>query len=126
MPDVLVVEDEFALAEFVRRSLEREGLPYRLAQDGQQALVLAGAAWPGVVLLDLTLPGTLDGWQVWDALLACSVPRPLRVILFAAELDVADEAQARRRAAWAILRKPAARARLVELLRAALAESAHD
>ena len=125
MTYVLIVEDEFALGEFVRRLLEREGLPYRLAENGALALDLAEDGWPGVVLLDLTLPGSLDGWQVWDELRTRCGGKLLRVILFAAGLNSADEMEARRRAAWAILRKPVARARLVEAVRSALADEAH-
>ena len=122
MYDVLVVEDDFALGEFLRRLLEREGLPFRLAESGPRALGLAEEGWPGVVLLDMTLPGSLDGWQVWDGLRLRSGDRPLRVIVFAAGLTSADELEARRRSAWAILRKPVARTRLVEILRSALAD----
>ncbi len=123
MPDILVVEDDFALVEFVRRALGRDGIPFRLAQDGGEALHLAAERWPAAVLLDLTLPGALDGWQVWDALLAQAGRQTLRVILFAAELDSHDRQQARHRAAWAVLRKPVSRAQLVDRLRQALAES---
>ncbi len=126
MPDVLVVEDEFALCEFLTHALRREMLPFRLAQSGQEALDLAAELWPGVVLLDLTLPGMLDGWQVWDTLRERADQRSLRVILFAAELDSAAEWQARRRSVWAILRKPVSRARLVERVRGALAEVEAD
>ena len=65
MPDILVVEDEFALGEFVRRALDREGIRHRLAQNGAEALSLAVEQWPAAVLLDLTLPGALDGWQIF-------------------------------------------------------------
>ena len=77
-------------------------------------------------LLDLTLPGALDGWQVWDALMARADGRRLRVILFAAELDSQDRAQARHRSVWAVLRKPVARARLIEHVRRALMKTAAD
>ena len=127
MPDLLVVEDDFALGEFVRQALGRDGVPFRLAQDGQQAVELAGECWPAVVLLDLTLPGALDGWQVWDRLLAQAHGQTLRVILFAAELDSQDRQQAHQRSAWAVLRKPVSRAQLVDHVRRALAEAAlHD
>ena len=33
MPDVLVVEDEFALCEFLTHALRREMLPFRLAHS---------------------------------------------------------------------------------------------
>jgi CheY-like chemotaxis protein len=124
MPDVLVVEDDFALGEFVRRALGRDGIPFRLAQDGDEALNQAAQRWPAAVLLDLTLPGALDGWQVWDALLARAGGQALRVILFAAELDSHDRQQARQRSAWAVLRKPVSRSQLVDRVRQALAESA--
>jgi CheY-like chemotaxis protein len=126
MPDVLIVEDEFALCEFLTYALRREMLPFRLAQSGQEALDLAAELWPSVVLLDLSLPGMLDGWQVWDTLQERADQRPLRVILFAAELGFAAEWQARQRSVWAILRKPVSRSRLVERLRAALAEVEAD
>ena len=51
MPDVLVVEDEFALCEFLTHVLRREMLPFRLAQSGREALDLAAELWPSVVLL---------------------------------------------------------------------------
>ena len=124
MTDVLVVEDNFALGEFIRQSLRRGGVPYRLAQDGQQALGLADEEWPGVVLLDLTLPGTLDGWQLWDELLARSNGRRLRVILFAAVLEDVDLQQAHLRGTWAILRKPVTRARLTQVVREVLGTAA--
>jgi DNA-binding response OmpR family regulator len=127
MPDLLVVEDDFALGEFVCQALGREAIPFRLAQDGELALALAAERWPDVVLLDLTLPGALDGWQVWDSLLAVAGGLGLRVILFAAELDSHDQHQARQRSAWAILRKPVSRAQLVSYVRRALWETAsHD
>ena len=126
MYDVLVVEDDFALGEFLRRLLEREGLPFRLAESGPQALGLAEEGWPGVVLLDMTLPGSLDGWQVWDGLRLRCGDQTLRVIVFAAGLNSADLLEARRRSAWAILRKPVARTRLVELLRSALSDQGYD
>ena len=126
MHDVLVIEDEFALAEFLSRLLEREGLPFRLAGSGLQALGLAEESWPGVVLLDMTLPGSLDGWQVWDGLNIRCGGRPLRVILFAAGLNRADEMEARKRSAWAVLRKPVDRGRLVAAIRGALTDEAHD
>ena len=120
MSDVLIVDDEPGVREFLRHALAGAGLPCRAAASGSQALSLARSAWPAVVMLDLTLPGRLDGWATWEALDELAAGRPLRVLVFAAELDSQDRARAVERGAWRVLRKPVARGPLVEALRQAL------
>src|SRR6266849_9618540 len=60
---VLVVDDEPTIAEVVARYLDRAGYEARIAGDGPQALELAGAQRPDLVVLDLMLPG-MDGLEV--------------------------------------------------------------
>lgn len=59
----LVVDDEEDLARLVGDYLDREGFATEVALDGEQALALARAASPDVVILDLMLPG-IDGVEV--------------------------------------------------------------
>lgn len=63
MTEVLIVEDESALAEPLAFLLEREGFQVRLAADGQEALAEFSKAEPDIVLLDLMLPG-MSGTEV--------------------------------------------------------------
>jgi len=60
---VLVVEDEPALADVVRRYLDRAGHLARTVRTGPEALEAAASLEPDVVVLDLGLPG-LDGLEV--------------------------------------------------------------
>jgi DNA-binding response OmpR family regulator len=60
---VLVVDDEPVLADTIRYNLRREGYEVQVAGDGQEALRIAQAAAPDLVVLDLMLPG-LDGLEV--------------------------------------------------------------
>src|SRR5213078_2832765 len=60
---VLVVEDEAAIAEAVRARLASEGYRVLVAGDGPNALGIAGAEHPDLVVLDLMLPG-MDGLEV--------------------------------------------------------------
>ncbi|MEW6058548.1 MAG: response regulator transcription factor [Actinomycetota bacterium] len=60
---VLVVDDEEAIAEAVRARLESEGYTVTVAGDGPQAIELASATHPDLVVLDLMLPG-MDGLEV--------------------------------------------------------------
>src|SRR5215211_985131 len=60
---VLVVDDEPVLVDTIRYSLGREGFDVQVASDGHEALRLARAVPPDLMVLDLMLPG-LDGLEV--------------------------------------------------------------
>ena len=60
---ILVVEDDEAIADVLRRTLRQEGHEVRSSPDGLQALVAAEEFVPDVVILDLGLPD-LDGVEV--------------------------------------------------------------
>ena len=62
-PRVLVVEDDDAIAQVLKRSLRMEGYEVRVAEDGIMALDQAHGFLPDLVILDLGLPG-LDGLEV--------------------------------------------------------------
>jgi two-component system response regulator MprA len=61
---ILVVDDERAVRDSLRRALELEGYEIELAGDGREALYrLDGEAQPDAVILDVLMPG-LDGLEV--------------------------------------------------------------
>ncbi|MCK6210310.1 response regulator transcription factor [Georgenia sp. EYE_87] len=63
---VLVVDDETPLAQVVASYLRRDGFDVRVTGDGRAAIELAREWEPGVIVLDLGLPGT-DGIEVCRA-----------------------------------------------------------
>ena len=63
MPRVLVVDDDLTVAEVVLGYLRRDGFEAAHAADGLEALRIAAAAPPDLVVLDLMLPG-IDGLEV--------------------------------------------------------------
>jgi DNA-binding response OmpR family regulator len=64
---ILLVEDDEAIAAFVATALEREGYSVTCVRTGQEALSYMRHAVPDLVLLDLMLPGDVDGLQVCQA-----------------------------------------------------------
>jgi two-component system, OmpR family, response regulator MprA len=62
---ILVVDDERAVRESLRRALELEGYEVQLAEDGAQAIERLGAGngQPDAVVLDVLMPG-IDGIDV--------------------------------------------------------------
>jgi two-component system response regulator MprA len=60
---VLVVDDDRAVREALRRTLALAGYEVQLAEDGEQALERIAQSVPEAVVLDVGLPG-LDGLEV--------------------------------------------------------------
>ena len=63
MASILVVEDEGALNDLIRKELQSEGHDVRQAHDGPTALSMVRTQTPQLVILDWMLPG-LDGLSV--------------------------------------------------------------
>ncbi|MDX6638538.1 MAG: two-component system, OmpR family, response regulator MprA [Solirubrobacterales bacterium] len=82
---VLVVEDDEAIADVLRRTLRQEGHEVRSAADGVEALAVAEEFVPDLVILDLGLP-KLDGVEVLERLRAES-DVPILILTARSELD---------------------------------------
>ncbi|HRF46249.1 MAG TPA: response regulator [Anaerolineales bacterium] len=105
MPDVLIVDDDAGVRQFLKAALARLGLPFRVAVNGARALEAARAKWPTVVLLDLGLPDA-DGWGVWDQLRREADGRPLRVVVLSGDAGSDIDSGVRARDGLGVLRKP--------------------
>ena len=64
---ILVVDDDRAVRDALRRALTLAGYEVQLAEDGEQALELVVQAVPDAVVLDVGMPG-IDGLEVCRAL----------------------------------------------------------
>lgn len=83
---ILVVDDEERLRELLRGYLAQAGFGVLLAADGVQALDVARARRPDLLVLDLNLPG-LDGLEVCRQLRAFSDAYVLMLTARAEEID---------------------------------------
>jgi DNA-binding response OmpR family regulator len=83
---VMVIEDDPTIAEVVCRYLQRDGFDVESVPDGLQAVALATARPPDLMILDLMLPG-LDGLEVFRRVRTVS---PTPVIMLTARGDEGD------------------------------------
>lgn len=116
---ILVVEDDLSVAEVVGRYLEREGFAVERASDGGQALGLAVAAMPDLVVLDLSLPG-VDGLEVLRRLRALA---PVPVVILTARGEESDRVEGFELGADDYVVKPFSARELVARVRAVLRRS---
>jgi DNA-binding response OmpR family regulator len=113
---VLVVEDDEAIADVLRRSLRAEGHEVQSAGDGAEALSAAERFSPDLVVLDLGLP-RLDGIEVLKRIRADSdVP----VLILTARTETEDRVEGLDSGADDYLPKPFERAELLARIRALL------
>jgi CheY-like chemotaxis protein len=76
---VLVVDDYPDTVDTVAVLLSADGHDVRTARSGADALALLDAWQPDVAVLDLLLPGSLDGFALAEKLCELSRRRPLLV-----------------------------------------------
>lgn len=84
---ILVVEDEERIRQFLQRGLSFEGYRVDVAQDGTTGLDLARENPPDLVLLDVMLPGDIDGLEVCRRLREVS---DLPILMLTAKESVED------------------------------------
>lgn len=61
---ILLVEDDLQLVDMYSRKFQFEGFETRVAEDGTKAIELLGEFKPDVALLDIMMPGDVDGLGV--------------------------------------------------------------
>jgi len=86
---ILVVEDEQDIQELIRYNLTKEGYRVTVVATGEEALWAVHGDPPGLVLLDLMLPG-IDGLEVARQLKSDPTTRGVPLIILTAKGDEAD------------------------------------
>jgi len=116
-PHVLVVDDDRAVRESLRRSLEFNGYTVSLAADGAEALAGISGINPDAVVMDVMMP-RLDGIETTRALR--SVGNHVPILVLTARDAVGDRVEGLDAGADDYLTKPFALDELLARLRALL------
>jgi len=65
---ILIIDDHHAFSDFLKKQMTLEGYTVFTARNGWEGLCKAKQVHPGLILLDVSLPGE-DGWKTLDKLL---------------------------------------------------------
>ena len=105
MPQVLVVDDNANSCHLLNIIL-RPKYAVLEAHSGRDALQTIAQHRPQLVLLDIVMPGEIDGLQVLDAIKSDPTLKDIVVGMVSARSHSADDLDARRRGAEAYFTKP--------------------
>ncbi len=114
---ILVIDDEAAIRDSLRMTLEYEGYEFLAAATGQEGLALVEREAPDLVLLDVKMPG-MDGIEVLERLRNMNESLPIVVISGHGTISTAVEAT--KKGAFDFIEKPFASERVLVSIRNAL------
>jgi two-component system, cell cycle response regulator DivK len=93
MPKILLVEDNEMNRDMLSRRLSRNGFEVVVAVDGEQAVTMATAEKPDLILMDMSLP-VMDGLEATRHVKAAASTRSIPVIALTANALVEDRERA--------------------------------
>ena len=102
---ILVVDDDPNSLDIARTYLESRGYTVATALDGKEALAKLEQVRPGVVLLDVMMPG-MDGWEVARVIKNHPDFKDVRVVMLTARSDFQDKHEGLRAGADDYIVKP--------------------
>jgi DNA-binding response OmpR family regulator len=115
MHKILLVEDHADIRRLIRMTLEFEPVEIREAGDAQAGLAMARDWQPDLVLLDVMMPGHLNGLDLCRALRADPQLRQVPVVMLSACGHASDRQAGMDAGATAYLVKPFSPMQLLDL-----------
>jgi len=89
-----VIDDDAGVRQLLKTALENQGTSVEAVGDGGAGLSWAGDHQPGLILLDMNLPGT-DGFTILRSLKESQATKDIPVIAMTGSSDLNTTARAR-------------------------------
>lgn len=116
MKRVLIVEDQADIRELIRLTLELDAFEIQECENGDDGLLAVASFKPDLVLLDVMMPGALDGLQVCQRIKQSAGTKRTKVVILTARTQVADQQASKQAGADGFLTKPFSPRQLLEMV----------
>ena len=63
MKKIIIVDDDLTIRELVSATLESENYNIFQAENGEQAIEIAKTEKPDLIIMDIAMPGDIDGFE---------------------------------------------------------------
>ena len=124
MKRILIVEDQNDIRKLVRMTLEFENYDIHEAIDGVSGLRMAQQLRPDLVLLDVMMPGVIDGLQVCRSIRSDATLAGVKVVLLSARGQARDREAGEQAGADVYLVKPFSPLELIDTIERLMAPAA--
>ena len=114
MAHILVVDDSKTEVKFVTLILEKQGYQVSTAFNGEEGIEKAKALKPDLILMDVIMPGKLNGYQATRQMSSCPETKSIPVIIVSALKTDNDKAWGLMMGAKGYLGKPFKQEELLE------------
>lgn len=101
---ILIIDDESAIRDVLSASLKDDGYEVEVARDGLRGLDQIGLFQPDIVLLDIWMPGEIDGLEVLKR--ARSKSQRTQFIIMSGHGTIETAVKATKLGAWDFVEKP--------------------
>ena len=119
---ILIIEDQTDIRSLIRMTLEMGNNEIHEAENGDSGWHMVRALRPDLVLLDVMMPGTLDGYQVCQKIRNEPSVKETPVIMLTARGQQSDFEMGRQAGATAYLTKPFSPLELIDTVDSHLAQ----
>ena len=116
MKKILIVDDHADIRRLVRLTLEFEQYEIHEASDGPSALEAVWALQPDVVLMDVMMPGAMDGLEVCRRITTAPALADVKVLLLSARGQARDREAGMHAGAHSYLVKPFSPLQLIDCI----------
>lgn len=116
MKRVLIVEDQADIRELIRLTLEIEDFDIHEAENGDIGLDMARQLKPDLVLMDVMMPGTLNGFDACSHIKSDTGLKRVKVVILSAKGQDADKQRGKQAGADGYLTKPFSPKQLLDVV----------
>ena len=122
MKNILIIEDEYDLKEALKIRLGREGFKISSVGNADKGLELAREIKPDLIIIDIVLPGRVDGFEATYGVKHDDLLKDTPVIILTVKASEEDKRRGSREGCDAYITKPFDHEELIEKIKLLLGE----
>lgn len=106
MKTILIVDDHFEIRELLKDTLGDQDYEILFSENGKQAVAKAKKVKPDLIIMDIMMPGRINGIEATEIIKSDSEAHKCKIIILSAKGKDKDKIDALKAGASAFVEKP--------------------
>lgn len=103
---ILIADDHYEIRELLKDTLESDNNEIHFAENGRKAVQLAKEQQPDIIIMDIMMPGRINGLEATQQIKAEEKNKDSKIIILSAKGKDRDKISALKAGASAYVEKP--------------------